>query len=178
MTDKYRVVFAGFDSSVSESAAIEQLSLKLKTSSQKVSAFTQGKHLFAPAEKAKCLKQVKLLASFGIHAKLQGASAAAPKAAPNKDERIFEALDYITSSLIRIEERLEALEQRLPEIEQTTAQTTDDEWEKDELFDELELEAPPKRSRKLQYGLGIVLIILIIILVLSLTFPELVPALT
>ena len=177
MTDKYRVVFAGFDSSVSESAAIEQLSLKLKTTPQKITAFTQGKPLFAPSEKAKCLKQVKLLASFGLHAKLQSAESNTNSASSiqnSKDERILEALDYITSSLIRIEERLEELEQRLPSQEIVKEDKVEDDWQEDDLFDELELDPPPKRSKKVQYGLGVVLIILLFILAIALAFPELV----
>lgn len=177
MTDKYRVVFAGFDSSVSESAAIEQLSLKLKTTTQKITAFTQGKSLFAPSEKAKCLKQVKLLASFGIHAKIQNAHSAAVDAHAqqnSKDERILEALDYITSSLIRIEERLEELEHRLPTQEIVKENKVESDWQEDDLFDELELDPPPKRSKKVQYGLGVVLFILLIILAVALAFPELV----
>ena len=177
MTDKYRVVFAGFDSSVSESAAIEQLSLKLKTTPQKITAFTQGKSLFAPSEKAKCLKQVKLLASFGLHAKLQSAESNASSTSSiqnSKDERILEALDYITSSLIRIEERLEELEQRLPSQEIVKENKVEDDWQEDDLFDELELDPPPKRSKKVQYGLGVVLIILLITLAIALAFPELV----
>jgi flagellar capping protein FliD len=177
MTDKYRVVFAGFDSSVSESAAIEQLSLKLKTTPQKVTAFTQGKSLFAPSEKTKCLKQVKLLASFGLHAKLQSTESNANSASSiqnSKDERILEALDYITSSLIRIEERIEELEQRLPSQEIVKENKVEDDWQEDDLFDELELDPPPKRSKKVQYGLGVVLIILLIILAIALAFPELV----
>ena len=177
MTDKYRVVFAGFDSSVSESAAIEQLSLKLKTTPQKITAFTQGKSLFAPSEKAKCLKQVKLLASFGLHAKLQSAESNTNSASSiqnSKDERILEALDYITSSLIRIEERLEELEQRLPSQEIVKEDKVEDDWQEDDLFDELELDPPPKRSKKVQYGLGVVLIILLFILAIALAFPELV----
>ena len=176
MTDKYRVVFAGFDSSVSESAAIEQLSLKLKTTPQKITAFTQGRSLFAPNEKAKCLKQVKLLASFGIHAKLQSADSSANNASSiqnSNDERILDALDYVTSSLIRIEEHLEELEQRLPLQEIAKENKVEDDWQKDDLFDELELDPPPKRSKKVQYGLGIVVIVLVVILAIALTFPNL-----
>ena len=50
----------------------------------------------------------------------------------------------------------------------------DDDWQEDDLFDELELDPPPKRSKKVQYGLGVVLIILLFILAIALAFPELV----
>ena len=177
MTDKYRIVFAGFDSSVSESAAIEQLSLKLKTTTQKVTAFTEGKLLFAPSEKSKCLKQVKLLASYGLHAKIQTteySSSNVNSGKDTKDDRILEALDYITSSLIRIEERLEELEHRLPSQEIVKENKVEDDWQEDDIFDELELEPPTKHSKKVQYGLGIVVIVLVVILAIALTFPNLV----
>ena len=65
--------------------------------------------------------------SFSVSA-LVTAWLSAPSASPTqatsqkahdsqRDQRLFDALDYITSSLIRLEEKLEDIEQRLPEVE-------------------------------------------------------------
>ncbi|MFP3458382.1 hypothetical protein R0J89_19225, partial [Psychrobacter sp. SIMBA_152] len=83
---------------------------KLKTSPEKVAAFFNGKPLFAPSNKEKALKQAKLLSTLGIKSKLQQTAptqATSQKAHDSqRDQRLFDALDYITSSLIRLEEKL------------------------------------------------------------------------
>jgi hypothetical protein len=177
MSDKYRVVFASLNDGVAASDAITNLSQKLNISESKVQAFFAKKPLFSPADKEKSAKQIKLLNSMGINAKLQAISA--PSSIQNtqaeRDERLFGALDYITRSLIRIEERLEELEQRLPEHSTEHAEPLPEQWEDDTLFEELELDSPtPKRNKKVQYGLGIVLILLLAILAIAIVFPEVV----
>ncbi|MBE0369364.1 hypothetical protein J8L98_15775 [Pseudoalteromonas sp. MMG013] len=177
MTDKYRVVFTSLNEGISAAEATTKLSQKLKIPESKVQAFFAGKPLFSIADKEKSTKQLKLLASLGIQAKLQPASSPSTSqlAQSQRDERLFGALDYITSSLIRIEERLEELEQRLPEQLPESNEKASEQWEDDELFEELELDSPPpKRSKTVQYGLGAILIILLIILALAIAFPNLV----
>ncbi|MEH6817673.1 MAG: hypothetical protein V7683_14170, partial [Pseudoalteromonas distincta] len=105
MADNFRVIFAGLADSVDIKTACTNLATKLKTPDEKVALFFKGKPLFTPSNKDKALKQAKLLASLGIKSKLQAVSNAiqnssAPAANNQRDERIFDALDYITSSLI------------------------------------------------------------------------------
>eukprot|EP00487_Bulimina_marginata_P000840 TRINITY_DN11703_c0_g1_i1.p1 TRINITY_DN11703_c0_g1~~TRINITY_DN11703_c0_g1_i1.p1 ORF type:complete len:103 (-),score=16.30 TRINITY_DN11703_c0_g1_i1:167-475(-) len=101
-------MFAGLADNTHPNDAQSKLATKLKAPPSKVAAFFENKPLFAPCSKDKALKQTKLLASLGIKSKLQpmntGSKAATDDAALLRDERIFNALDYITSSLIRIEE--------------------------------------------------------------------------
>ncbi|TMP29588.1 hypothetical protein CWB99_08260 [Pseudoalteromonas rubra] len=177
MSEHFRVVFSGFKPGTDNQAAIEQLAAKLKVSEQKVTDFTSGKPLFGPADKQKCLKQAKLLAIYGIQSKLQSqASAGTGVAQDAANERVFDALDYITSSLIRIEEKLDELEQRIDGKQVQNEQSEDDEWEDESLFSELELDSePPKRSKKLLYILLSLLVLLLVVLGISLAFPELVP---
>lgn len=176
MSDKYRVVFASLNEGVSAAEAGAKLSQRLKIPESKVHAFFANKPLFSPADKEKSSKQVKLLHSMGIQTKLQPVNNGTdPVGQAQRDERLFGALDYITSSLIRIEERLEELEQKLTELPSETGETSTEQWQEDDLFEELELDTPaPKRSKKVQYGLGAILIVLLIILALAIAFPNLV----
>ena len=93
--------------------------------------------------------------------------------AKQRDERIFDALDYITSSLIRLEEKLDDLEQRLPESESTNPQDNKDSWQEDDLLLEEELTEPvKKRSNTLLYSLIAMVILLLAILGVVELFPE------
>ncbi|NOU51594.1 hypothetical protein HG263_13750 [Pseudoalteromonas sp. JBTF-M23] len=177
MSQRYRVAFVELDSTTSAEEVVTHLSAKLKISEQKAQSFLANKPLFAVADKTKCLKQVKLLASLGIQAKLVPVedNSSQSLAQQQKDERVFEALDYITSSLIRIEERLEELEQRLPEQAIEQQQQASPQWQDDELFDELELDIETSKklpTRKLQYLLATVLIVLLTVLALAIVYPQ------
>ena len=171
MSEQFKVVFAGMAQGRDPQTAATTLAEKLKTSVNKIEQFYKGKPLFAPADKSKALKQVKLLASVGISAKLQAQSAPSqPQSA--EQERVFEALDYITSSLIRIEERLEDIESRIGyQGHEEVAEESEDEWESKELFDEFDFEPTPTKSKAWLYYLLAVLVILFIILA-RLFFPE------
>ena len=139
MSDKYRVVFASLNEGVSAAEAGAKLSQRLKIPESKVHAFFANKPLFSPADKEKSSKQVKLLHSMGIQTKLQPVNNGTdPVGQAQRDERLFGALDYITSSLIRIEERLEELEQKLTELPSETGETSTEQWQEDDLFEELE----------------------------------------
>ncbi|OHU94143.1 hypothetical protein [Pseudoalteromonas byunsanensis] len=177
MSQKYRVVFIGLESTTSAEEVVTTLSSKLNISSQKVEAFLAKKPLFAPAEQSKALKQVKLLEKMGVKAKLVAVEQLPQTTIQEqKDERVFEALDYITSSLIRIEERLEELEQRLANLpEEQENDSAPDSWQEDELYEELDLDMEPARklpTRKLQYILAVVLIALLTVLALAIIYPQ------
>ncbi|MBQ4813563.1 hypothetical protein J8M20_19525 [Pseudoalteromonas luteoviolacea] len=176
MGDQYRVTFAGFDADTDGQNAIERLAMKLGVSTQKVEAFTQGKPLFGSSEKNKCLKQAKLLAIYGFQSKIQEIQTSSSNAANHAaNERVFEALDYITSSLIRIEEKLEDLEQRIDGQQKADDDKEEEQWQSDDLFDELDLDSEPKpKSKKLLYTLLSILFVLLIVLGFSLAFPEMV----
>ncbi|HAG40296.1 MAG TPA: hypothetical protein DCL33_10455, partial [Pseudoalteromonas sp.] len=91
------------------------------------------------------------------------------------DERIFDALDYITSSLIRLEEKLEELEQRLPSNELKSPTDESDEWQEDDLMLDEQLDEPVKtRSNTLLYSLIATAVLLLIVLAVYLAFPDLV----
>ncbi|WP_372761537.1 hypothetical protein [Pseudoalteromonas sp.] len=182
MADNFRVIFVGLAEGIDSRATKATLAAKLNTSEQKIAQFFSGKTLFVPSNKDKALKQSKLLASLGIQSKLQAVSTAAT-AAVNKlpdsqktlrDERIFDALDYITSSLIRLEEKLEELEQRLPEIEVTAMADEHIEWQDDDLMLDDDLLTPlKKRSNVLLYALTATVVTLLALLAVYLTNPNL-----
>ncbi|WP_166110630.1 hypothetical protein [Pseudoalteromonas sp. Z9A5] len=178
MTDNFRVIFAGLADDVDAKTACTTLAQRLKTSEEKVTLFFKGKPLFAPSNKDKALKQAKLLVGLGIKSKLQAISSASStnteQANNQRDERIFDALDYITSSLIRLEEKLEELEQRLPEAESKAQIENNDEWQDDDLMlDEELISAPKKRSNVLLYSLIATVVTLLIVLAAYLAFPNL-----
>ncbi|MCF2859056.1 hypothetical protein L1286_16345 [Pseudoalteromonas sp. SMS1] len=175
MSEQYRVTFVGFDADTDGQNAIERLATKLGVSQQKVEAFTQGKALFGNTDKSKCLKQAKLLAIYGFQSKIQEVQSAPSNMNNAANERVFEALDYITSSLIRIEEKLDELEQRIDGQEKGDGEKEDEQWQNDDLFDELDLDTEPKpKSKKLLYVLLSILFVLLILLGFSLAFPEMV----
>ena len=178
MTENFRVMYAGLAQDIERSNAIKQLAVKLKAPESKVAAFFENKPLFAPCEKEKALKQAKLLASVGIKSKLQpinnAPAVSSSDATSQRDERIFNALDYITSSLIRIEEKLDDLEQRLPATTQQPDPDEGDEWQTDDLLLDEELTTPiKKRSNMLLYSLIAMVVVLLVVLGLSFAFPDL-----
>ncbi|OHU88570.1 MULTISPECIES: hypothetical protein [Pseudoalteromonas] len=177
MSQKYRVVFIGLQSTTSAEEVVTTLSSKLNIAPQKVEAFLAKKPLFAPAEQSKSLKQVKLLERMGVKAKLVAVEPPADTSPQSqKDERVFEALDYITSSLIRIEERLEEIEHRLGNSsDEDKDDSKPDSWHEDELFEELDLDLEPVKkipTRKLQYTLAAILIVLLTVLALAIIYPQ------
>ena len=179
MADNFRVIFAGLADNVDIKTACTNLAAKLKTSDEKVALFFKGKPLFAPSDKDKALKQAKLLAGLGIKSKLQAVSniiqnGSNPAANNNqRDERIFDALDYITSSLIRLEEKLDELEQRLPDTQLKAPDESIDEWQGDDLMLDDDLAPPKKRSNLLLYSLIATATILLVVLAVFLIFPDL-----
>ncbi len=178
MADNFRVIFVGLAEGADSQAVTNALTEKLKTSPEKVAAFFNGKPLFAPSNKEKALKQAKLLSTLGIKSKLQQTAptqATSQKAHDSqRDQRLFDALDYITSSLIRLEEKLEDLEQRLPEVELSLSDENDEPWQDDDLMlDEPLSTTPKKRSNLVLYSLITTVVILLIVLAVYLMFPNL-----
>jgi hypothetical protein len=89
-------------------------------------------------------------------------------------ECIFDALDYITSSLIRLEEKLDDLEQRLPELENSSELSSTDNWQEEDLLDEEAFCEPvKKRSNTLLYSLIAMVVVLLIALGIVELFPDL-----
>lgn len=180
MADNFRVTFVGLAEGVDSKAVTAMLATKLKTSNEKVSLFFNGKPLFVPSNKDKALKQAKLLASLGVKSKLQAVTnpnqntQLTSATSSQRDDRIFDALDYITSSLIRLEEKLDELEQRLPEVEATAITDEHIEWQDDDLMLDDELLTPlQKRSNVLLYSLIATVVTLLILLAIYLTIPNL-----
>ena len=170
MVDNFRVIFTGLADNVDAKTACKALAAKLKISEEKVSSFLKGNPLFAPSDKNKALKQAKVLASLGIKCKLQAisnndnANTASLSSNSQRDKRIFDALDYITSSLIRLEEKLEDIEQRLPEVQVKDALDTKEDWQDNDLMLGEELtRSPKKRSNTLLYSLIATVVTLLII---------------
>lgn len=178
MAENFRVMFAGLAKDTDQAHAISQLATRLKAPTAKVAAFFENKPLFAPCEKEKALKQAKILASVGIKSKLQPVQgntiASNNDTSSQRDERIFNALDYITSSLIRIEEKLDDLEQRLPANQQQAIADEEEDWQNDDLLLDEELTTPiKKRSNVLLFSLIAMVVILLVVLGLSFAFPDL-----
>jgi len=177
MADNFRVIFVELAQGVDSKTACVNLATKLKTSEEKVALFLKGKPLFAPSNKDKALKQAKLLASLGIKSKLQASTSPTPSQqmpSSQRDERIFDALDYITSSLIRLEEKLEELEQRLPDAQLKAPDEITDEWQDDDLMlDEELITTPAKRSNLFLYILIATVVVLLVVLAVYLGFPNL-----
>ena len=158
MANNFRVMFVGLAEGTEAKTACVNLASKLKTSEDKVTQFFNGKALFAPSNKATGELPTQ-----------------SPSAASQRDERIFDALDYITSSLIRLEEKLEELEQRLPTNELKSPTDESDEWQEDDLMLDEQLDEPVKtRSNTLLYSLIATAVLLLIVLAVYLAFPDLV----
>ncbi|MDN3378423.1 MULTISPECIES: hypothetical protein [unclassified Pseudoalteromonas] len=179
MSENYRVIFAGLAQDIQAEDAQAKLAAKLKAPHSKIAAFFENKPLFVPCAKDKALKQAKLLASVGIKSKLQPLTQPQPntqsdEASQQRDERIFNALDYITSSLIRIEEKLDDLEQRISATTEPPVEPESEEWQTDDLLLDEDLNTPiKKRSNTLLYSLIAMVLILLVVLGLSFAFPDL-----
>ncbi|WP_404338486.1 hypothetical protein [Pseudoalteromonas mariniglutinosa] len=165
MAEKFRVMFAGLAKGTVQAEASAQLAAKLKTTTDKVAVLFEHQPLFAPSDKEKALKQAKLLASVGIKSKLQIVQSEQPNStgAKVRDERIFDALDYITSSLIRLEEKLDDLEQRLPSSELTDSLDDQQSWQEDDLLLDEQLSSSKKNNTVLYSVIAMVVLLLIVL---------------
>lgn len=177
MADNFRVIFVGFADGTDSYSASVALAEKLKTNPRKVTSFFNGNSLFAPTNKDKALKQTKLLSNLGINSKLQAHSNTNQTTLDSqRDQRIFDALDYITSSLIRLEEKLEEIEQRLPDVELSIPNEDIDDWHDTNLtLDEAMTETSTKKHNIALYFILAGAAALLVLLGLYLTLPDLFP---
>ncbi len=177
MSHAVRILFSGLAEGTSQAEAANVLSAKFKLSEQKVNRFFQKQPVFAKTELAKAKKQQAMFASLGIQTRLVAdeQTGASPRNESDRlrDEKIMQALDYITTSLIRLEEKVDELAQ------QNVADTDDladdlasikSEWD-EEL--ELEIEEPSKhRPNWLLFSLIGLLVLMVTLLLLTLLYPD------
>ncbi|MEM0513897.1 hypothetical protein WCN91_00325 [Pseudoalteromonas sp. YIC-827] len=178
MSEQYRLLFAHLDKDQSMEQAAKALQQKLKLAEHQVEAFFAGKAIFPASEKAKALKQAKVLASLGVQTRLKGIVVPAQSSQPGAsgaDEQVLAALDYITSSLIRLEERLDDMDQRFSEQLLSQQQSKDnDELALDlSLDDELETPSPSLYRHPLLIIILVLITLLLAILGVDYFYPEL-----
>ena len=180
MSEQYRLVFASLDEGLEQTEVAHALHQKLKLSPKQAQAFFTGRSIFAPSDKAKALKQAKVLASLGIRTRLQSMQSTANETANTasaaaRDEQILAALDYITSSLIRLEERLDDMDNRLnDQLQQNSSNEVNDDFAVDlSLDEELELAPQPSRKRWPLFTLIALIVLLLGVLALAFIYPEL-----
>ncbi|WP_105255687.1 hypothetical protein [Pseudoalteromonas sp. T1lg75] len=178
MSEQYRLLFAHLDKEQDIEQAAQALQQRLKLAEQQVEAFFSGEAIFPASDKAKALKQAKVLASLGVRARLKRivAPAQTPAAAAGQaDEQVLAALDYITSSLIRLEERLDDMDQRFSEHLLHQQQSNDsDELALDlSLDEELNLPAASATRHPLLVVILVLITLLLAILGVSYFYPDL-----
>ncbi|SFC75532.1 hypothetical protein [Pseudoalteromonas denitrificans] len=184
MSLSFRITFASLSNELTEIQAIDILQTKLKLNANVAQKFLQGGEVFNPISQEKALKQQKIFASMGIKVKITDISANNSPQEKNptnlisqaeKDAKIISALDYITTSLIRLEEKVDELSQNTSE----QLPSLDDENELSEQpepldFDEdFGLPIKKRQSRLFLVIVSSILVILLIALGISLTYPEL-----
>ncbi len=176
MSDNVIILFASLADGLTAEEAKNRLQKKLKLSSAIASKFLSGAKAFNPTTKEKALKQQKVFASLGIDIKVISAKA---KSSPQisqaeKDEKILNALDYITTSLIQLEEKVDALSQnaqsQLPSLNEEDEFTQHQET----IAFEEDLDEPIKLgSNKLLFiFIAVFVVLLVILLAVSLAYPE------
>jgi hypothetical protein len=187
MSLSFKITFKSLSSKLSELQAKDILQTKLKLSSAVADKFFHGEEVFNAISQEKALKQQKVFATMGINVniiditakvssvgvKQNNQSAAISQA--EKDAKIMSALDYITTSLIRLEEKVDELSQntseQLPSLEDDNDLLESPEpLEFDEDFD-----SPiKKRSNRLFLTIiSSILVVLLITLGISLAYPDL-----
>lgn len=174
----YRIQFAQLNNGVSAEQAKSILTSKLKLSDAKATQFLAGKQIFSPVAHEKALKQQKTFAALGIQVDIiSTAKANVQEHTSDVDERILAALDYITTSIIRLEEKVDDLT-RLQQLQngesdlEVEAEKTND-WGDDLEFDET-LESNSK-SKNINWLFIILIVILLSLLGVVIAFPNLLP---
>ncbi len=174
MSEQFRVIFSSLAEGTDQQQASQALQQKLKLNDGQCSTFFNKQPLFAPSDKAKALKQAKAFAAMGIQTRLV-AHQPVGGSSQSREEQIINALDYITSSLIRLEEKLDDLDARLQQTPVSDIdESIDEEWQDDLALDEELDTVLPKRNRTLLYSLGGVLLLLLVLLAVVLAFPDLI----
>ena len=119
MTEQYRVVFVALQASTDRERALQHLCQSYRLSFDSASAFLDKKAGFPPRDRTQALRMVLALSKLNIIARLQqvrlsqAASKAKAQGMQDNQQGLFQALDYISTVLVRIEERLERLEQQI-----------------------------------------------------------------
>lgn len=167
MSKQYKVLFSSLQNTDQDSARTALIE-KLKLTSAQATRFLDGGSVFAPTSADKAKKQQTLLSSMGIVTKINTLQAAAVSNRP--DQHTMAALDYLTSSIMRIEERLESIEMQLLEQANQAPQNTNDDLELS--LDDEAVEPPSSNNQTLIYLLAAAVLLLILLGVYSL-YPEL-----
>ncbi|MDE3272919.1 hypothetical protein [Pseudoalteromonas sp. G4] len=174
----YRIQFAQLNNGVSAEQAKSILTTKLKLSDAKASQFLAGKQIFSPIAHEKAVKQQKTFAALGIQVDIISTSKSNAQERTNDvDERILAALDYITTSIIRLEEKVDDLA-RLQQLQngetdlELEAENTNS-WGEDLEFDET-LETTSK-SKNINWLFIVLIVILLSLLGVVIAFPDLLP---
>jgi len=187
MSLSFKITFESLSSKLSELQAKDILQTKLKLSSAVADKFLHGEEVFNAISQEKALKQQKVFATMGINVNIiditakvssegekQNSQSSAISQA-EKDAKIMSALDYITTSLIRLEEKVDELSQNTSE----QLPSLDDENELLELTEPLEFDedfdTPIKKgsNRLFLVIISSILVILLIALGISLFYPDL-----
>jgi hypothetical protein len=182
MSGRYLLVFNGLKEGTSAKEAQQVLINQLKLSPQKAQLFLQGKPVFSPVDGEKAKKQQAMFANLGIHVSVKAGSAPTPaQSQPTQQDQVNQqmlaALDYITTTLIRLEEKVDDLVQAQQQLAQPEElmfpEESDPDWGDDLEFDESA--AKPKNKLKLVWlvvGIGIVLCVIAGVFIM---YPDLLP---
>lgn len=181
MSGRYLLVFNGLKGSITAKQAQTVLTNQLKLSPQKAQLFLQGKPVFSPVDAEKAKKQQAMFANLGINVQVKAASSpSSANHATQQDQvnqQVLAALDYITTTLIRLEEKVDDLiqnqQQLTPTEELMFPQESDPEWGEELEFDE---SSKPKNKLKLVWlvvGIGIILCVIAGGLII---YPDLLPS--
>ncbi|MEO2280642.1 hypothetical protein [Pseudoalteromonas pernae] len=179
MSEQYKLVFAHLDEDKTQVQATLALQQKLKLNDKQTQAFFDGQPIFPASDQNKALKQAKVLATLGIRSRLKrvttGAAATAEHSS-KRDEQILAALDYVTSSLIRIEERLDDMDHRFSERLHRDEDTgvIDDLGLDLSLGEDLDIDPISKPKRWPIVLLGVLIVLLLTILGLHYLYPDII----
>lgn len=183
MSDQCKIVFAGLAAKVSPELAKQLLQQKLKLNEKTVKKFLQGQDAFNPTSLEKAQKQQKVFASLGIKVQIVTPDHASQtdddddeQSQKERDLKIINALDYITTSLIRLEEKVDELAQNTPAKMPDLEDDIDPEPHAEPLIFEDDLDEPIKKGPNKVFMLigGFILLLLIALLVISLLYPDMV----
>ena len=189
MSLSFKITFESLSSKLTEVQAKDILQTKLKLTSSIADKFLQGEEVFNAIPQEKALKQQKIFSSMGINVKVIDITAKKTNSSKSinnqneisaisqaeKDAKIMSALDYITTSLIRLEEKVDELSQnnaeQLPSLEDDNDQLdTPETLEFDEDFDTPIKKGP---NRLFLTIISSILVLLLIALGMSLAYPDL-----
>ncbi|MFY8274219.1 hypothetical protein AAEU32_08840 [Pseudoalteromonas sp. SSDWG2] len=177
MSEQFKLFFAHLDDNQDQETASQALQQKLKLSDKQINAFFAGQSIFPASTQDKALKQAKVLANLGIRCRLKRLSSASSAPVNNKrDEQIMAALDYITSSLIRIEERLDDMDHRFSEQLHQSADDLNDDLALDLNLDEESTDdIKPIYKRWPMLVMVLLIVLLLSTLALQFFYPDLLP---